>query len=72
MIRYSITNSMDMNLSKLLEIAENEEPGVLQSLGFQRVEHGLATEQQQQIYRYSYLYVDMGIDSGFQTKNLQY
>ena len=29
----SITNSMDMNSSKLQEIVETEEPGVLQSMG---------------------------------------
>ena len=42
----SITNSMDMNLSKLQEIVRTEKPGVLQSLGSQRVRHDLATEQQ--------------------------
>ena len=40
-----ITDSMDMNLSKLWEIGE--EPGVLKSMGSQRVRHNLATEQQQ-------------------------
>jgi len=44
----SITNSMDMTLSKVWEVAENEEPGMLQSMGSQRVRHNLATEQQQQ------------------------
>ena len=34
----SITNSMDMNLSKLWEMVK-EEPGVLQSMGLQRVRH---------------------------------
>ena len=34
----SITNSMDMNLSKLWEMVK-EEPGVLQSTGLQRVQH---------------------------------
>ena len=29
----SITDSMDMNLSKLSEIVRTEEPGVLQSMG---------------------------------------
>ena len=33
----SITNSMDMNLTKLWEIWRTGKPGVLQSLGFQRV-----------------------------------
>ena len=43
-----ITSSMDMSLSKLQEIVEDREPGVLQSMGSQRVRHDLATEQQQQ------------------------
>ena len=42
----SIIDSMDMNLSQLWEIAETEEPGVLQSIGSQRVGHGRMTEQQ--------------------------
>ena len=40
----SITNSMDMNLSKLWEIVK---PGVLQSKGSQRVRYNLATEHHQ-------------------------
>ena len=44
----SITDSMDMNLSKLWVIAEDGEPGVLRSTGSQRVGHDLATEQQRQ------------------------
>ena len=40
----SIMDSMDMNLSKLWE---TEEPGILQSIGSQRVGHDLLTEQQQ-------------------------
>ena len=39
-----ITDSMDMNLSKLQEIGK---PGLLQSRGSQRVGHDLLTEQQQ-------------------------
>ena len=35
---------MDMSLNKLLEIVK--EPGVLQSMGSQRVRHDLVTEQQ--------------------------
>ena len=42
-----ITYSMDMNLSKLWEIVKDREPGVLQSMGSQRVRHDLATEQKQ-------------------------
>ena len=42
----SITDSMDTNLSKLQEIVQHGEPGMLQSMGLQRVGHNLATEQQ--------------------------
>ena len=40
-----ITDSVDMSLSKLREIVKDREPGVLQSMGSQRIEHDLATEQ---------------------------
>ena len=40
----SITNSMDMSLSKLRR--RTWKPGVLQYMGLQRVEHDLVTEQQ--------------------------
>ena len=43
----SITDSMDMSLSKF-QVTVEEEPGMLQSIGLQRVRHNLATEQQQQ------------------------
>ena len=43
----SITDSMDMNLSKLQETMKDREPGVLQSIGSQRVGHNLVIEQQQ-------------------------
>ena len=43
-----ITDSMDMSLSKLWEILKDKKPGVLQSMGSQRIRHDLATEQQQQ------------------------
>ena len=39
-----ITDSMDLSLSKLWEIVKDREPGVLQSMGLQRVGHNLATE----------------------------
>ena len=58
----SITNSMDMNLSKLLEKAMTthsstlawripwmEEAGGLQSMGLPRVGHALVTEQQEHV-----------------------
>ena len=34
-----ITNSMDMNLSKLQELIMDRKSGVLQSMGLQRVGH---------------------------------
>ena len=34
-----ITDSMDMNLSKLWELVKDGKPGVLQSMGSQRVRH---------------------------------
>ena len=41
-----ITDSIDVNLSKLWEMWGTEKPGVLQSMGLWRTEHDLATEQQ--------------------------
>ena len=41
----SISDSMDMNLHKLWEWRTGK-PGVLQSMGLQRVRHDLVTEQQ--------------------------
>ena len=40
-----ITDAMNMNLGKLREMVR---PGMLQSMGLQRVGHDWATEQQQQ------------------------
>ena len=40
----SITNSMDMSLSKLLELVMDGRPGVLQFMGSQRVGHDWVTE----------------------------
>ena len=42
----SITNSMDMNLSKLWEMVRTENLGMLQSKWSQRVRHDLATKTQ--------------------------
>ena len=44
------TDSIDMNLSKLWEIVEDKEPGMLQSMRSQRARHDLATEQQSDIH----------------------
>ena len=47
----SITDSVVTNLSKLREIvADREEPGMLQSIGSQRVRHDIVTEQQRQFF----------------------
>ena len=44
-----IIDSMDMSLSKLQEIVKIvKTPGMLQSMGSQRVEHDWVAEQQQQ------------------------
>ena len=52
---YGITDSMDMNLRKLQENVKDREPGVLQSMGSQRIIHNLVTEQQQHpIFRQHY------------------
>ena len=45
-----ITDLMDMNLSKLWELVKDRKPGVLQSMGLQRVGHDSVTEQQ--MYQY--------------------
>ena len=41
-----IFNPMDMSLSKLWEMVKAGIPGVLQSMGSQKVRHDLATEEQ--------------------------
>ena len=43
----SITDSTDMNLSKLRDIVRTEELGMLKSMGWQRVRHDLPVKQQQ-------------------------
>ena len=42
----SITDSVDMNLSKLREIVKTGKPGMLQFMGLQRIKQDLATGQQ--------------------------
>ena len=51
-----IIDSMDMNLGKFREIVRTEEPGMLQSMGLQRVGHNLVIEQQQAHTGYSNIY----------------
>ena len=41
----SITDSMEMNLSKLWDIAKFRKPGMLQSMELQRLRHDLAPTQ---------------------------
>ena len=45
----TITNSMEVNLSKLWEIVEYREPGMLQSMGSQKGGHDSVTKQQQSL-----------------------
>ena len=43
----AITDAMDMNLGKLWEmVRDTERPGMLQSMGLQRVRNDRVTEQQ--------------------------
>ena len=45
-----ITDSVDMSLNKFQEMVKTGKPGVLQSMGLQRVGHDWGTEQQQILY----------------------
>ena len=49
----SMTDSVDINLSKLLKIVKYREPGILQSMESQRVRHDLVTEQEQSYTAFS-------------------
>ena len=44
----SITDSVNISLSKLWETVKDRKDCMLQSMGSQRVEHGLVTEQHQE------------------------
>ena len=50
-----ITNATDMNLGKLPEMVRDRRPGMLQSMGSQRVGHNCATEQQKALHRCSHI-----------------
>ena len=51
-----ITDSVDMNLGKLWKIVRDRRPGVLQSMGSQRVGHDLETKQQRNFHNaYSFI-----------------
>ena len=41
-----ITDSMDMSLSKVWDMVKDRKPGIVKSMGSQRVGHDLATKQQ--------------------------
>ena len=43
-----ITNAADMNLDKLQEMVRDREPGMLQSMGSQRVRQDWVIDQQQE------------------------
>ena len=54
----SITDSMDMNVGKLQEIARDREAGMLQSMRSQRIRHDLGTDRHHhQMSRFSVKYV---------------
>ena len=55
-----ITDSMDMILSKLWEMFKTGKPGMMQSIGSQRIRHNLVIKEQQQqqyIYTHTHIYV---------------
>ena len=66
----SITDSMDINLSKLWEIVRTEEPDVLQFLESHRVGHNLAVEQQEQQYYLMLLSSVSVLDFFIETKQM--
>ena len=59
----SMTDSMDMNFEQTPEDSggQGRKPGVLQTMGSQRVRHDLVTEQQQQSHYYVYNIYDISL-----------
>ena len=49
-----LIDSMDVGLSKLLEIVKDRKSGMLQFMGLQRFGHDLANEPQQQNLTFSF------------------
>ena len=45
-----ITDSVDMSLNKLWDLLMERKPGVLQSMGLQRIGHSCVTELTEQLY----------------------
>ena len=56
-----IIDSMDMSLCKLWERVKDRKPGVLQSMGLQRVQHDLGTEQQEEVFHF------LGVENVFKS-----
>ena len=57
----SITDSTDVNLSKLQKTVKDRESGMLQTMGSQSVRHNLATEQQQAHLHRTFLHAQEGV-----------
>ena len=62
-----IIDSMDMSLSKLQELAMDREPGMLQSMGLQRVGHDSATELN--LTEFIYSFIDKHVNRIIQSTN---
>ena len=62
-----IIDSMDMSFSKLQELAMDREPGMLQSMGLQRVGHDSATELN--LTEFIYSFIDKHVNRIIQSTN---
>ena len=67
-----ITDSNDMNLSKLQEIVKDRKPGMLQPMGLPRVGHDLATEQRLQHQQSSFHVVSAVLSQKHWISHAQY